>query len=234
LHHPSNKLIRDSVGWDSGGKMANQITTVFSSGIDSLKVLSLRKKTKLALLIVVFLGLTVGLSFGSRLLFARINLPIFHVAWLTYLIVFVAFLAIELVPFGPAPIALSILFVTASIWNPLMVGLAAAIGASVGGFGGYFMGILGRRVLLKENFMCSISEMLCNKNIGKCVNDRGPLVIGILAFQPILPFEITGIIAGSLKMPVQKFFMATFVGNSIKYITLALMAGMISSIPFFK
>jgi membrane protein YqaA with SNARE-associated domain len=214
--------------------MANQITTVFASGIDSLKEMSSRKKAKLALFIVIFLGLTVGLSFGSKLLFARINLPIFDVAWVTYLIVFVAFLAIELVPFGSAPIALSILFITASLWNPWLVGLAAAIGASVGGFGGYFMGILGRKVLLKENFMCSINEVLCNKNIGQWVKDKGPLVIGILALQPILPFEITGIIAGSLKMPVQKFFMATFVGNSVKYISLALMAGMISSIPFFK
>jgi hypothetical protein len=156
--------------------MANQITSVFSSGIDFLKEMSLQKKAKLGLFIVGFLGLSVGLSFGSKFLFARFNLPIFDVAWLTYLIVFVAFFTIELVPFGLAPIALYILFVTAPVWNPLMEGLAAAIGASVGGFGGYFMGILGRRVLLKENFMCSINEVLCNKNIwkysSKCPNAR--------------------------------------------------------------
>jgi uncharacterized membrane protein YdjX (TVP38/TMEM64 family) len=60
------------------------------------------------------------------------------------------------------------------------------------------------------------------------------VVIGILALQPILPFEIAGIIAGSLKMHVGKFFIATLAGNSIKYIALAFMAGMISSIPFIK
>jgi membrane protein YqaA with SNARE-associated domain len=214
--------------------MANQMTNVFASGIDSLKDMSLRKKAKLALIIVGLLVLTVGLSFGSKLLFSRVNVPIFDDAWPTYLIVFVAFLVIELVPFGLAPIALSILFIAAPIWNPLLVGLTAAVGASVGGFGGYFLGILGRRVLLKENFMCGINEVLCNKNIGKWVIDKGPMVIGILALQPILPFEIAGMVAGSLKMPVQKFFMAALVGNSIKYVTLALLAGMISFIPFFK
>ena len=215
-------------------KMVNQIATIFSSGINDLKEMSLKKKAKLVLFIVGFLGLTIGLSFGSRLLLTRIHLPIFDIAWITYLTVFVAFLAIELVPFGPAPIALSILFATAPIWNPLIVGLAAATGASVGGFGGYFAGFLGRKVLLKENFLCSINEVLCNKNVGTWVKDKGPVVIGILALQPILPFEIAGIIAGSLKMHVGKFFIATLAGNSIKYIALAFMAGMISSIPFIK
>ena len=214
--------------------MVNQISTVVSSGINDLKGLSLKQKVKLATGVVGFLGLTIGLSLASRLLFARIHLPIFDIAWITYLIVFVAFLAIELVPFGPAAIALSILFATAAIWNPLMIGLAAAIGASIGGLGGYLIGVLGRRVLLKENFMCSINEVLCNKNISNWVERKGPLVIGILAIQPVLPFEVAGIIAGSLKMSVEKFFIASLGGYAIKYVSLSFMAGMISSIPFFK
>jgi uncharacterized membrane protein YdjX (TVP38/TMEM64 family) len=76
--------------------------------------------------------------------------------------------------------------------------------------------------------------MLCNKNIGNWVKDKGPLVIGILALQPFLPFEVAGIVAGSLKMPIGKFFIATLAGSSIKYISLAFMAGILSSIPFIK
>jgi membrane protein DedA with SNARE-associated domain len=214
--------------------MANQVAAIFSSAITDLKTMSLQKKLKLALLILAFLALTIGLTFGSRLLLTRIHIPMFNVAWITYLIVFGLFVTISLVPFGPAAIAISVLFAAATIWNPFMVGLAAAIGVSVGGLGGYFAGLLGRNVLLKENFMCSINAMLCNKNIGIWVKDKGPLVIGILALQPFLPFEVAGIVAGSLKMPIGKFFIATLAGSSIKYISLAFMAGILSSIPFIK
>ena len=214
--------------------MTNQVATIFSSAITDLKTMSLQKKLKLALLILAFLALTIGLFFGSRLLLNRIHIPMFNVAWITYLIIFGLFLTVSLVPFGPAAIAISVLFAAATIWNPFMVGLAAALGVSVGGLGGYFAGLLGRNVLLKENFMCSINEMLCNKNIGNWVKDKGPLVIGVLALQPFLPFEVTGIVAGSLKMPIGKFFIATLAGSSIKYISLAFMAGIISSIPFMK
>jgi membrane protein DedA with SNARE-associated domain len=214
--------------------MANQVAAIFSSAITDLKTMSLQKKVKLALLILAFLALTVGLTFGSRLLLTRIHIPMFNVAWITYLIVFGLFVTVSLVPFGPAAIAISVLFAAATILNPFMVGLAAAIGVSVGGLGGYFAGLLGRNVLLKENFMCSINEMLCNKNIGNWVKDKGPLVIGILALQPFLPFEVAGIVAGSLKMPIGKFFIATLAGSSIKYISLAFMAGILSSIPFIK
>lgn len=214
--------------------MANQVATIFSRAITDLKTMSLQKKLKLALLILAFLALTIGLFFGSRLLLNRIHIPMFNVAWITYLIIFGLFLTVSLVPFGPAAIAITVLFAAATIWNPFIVGLTAALGISVGGLGGYFAGLLGRNVLLKENFMCSINEMLCNKNIGNWVKDKGPLVIGVLALQPFLPFEVTGIVAGSLKMPIGKFFIATLAGSSIKYISLAFMAGIISSIPFMK
>jgi membrane protein DedA with SNARE-associated domain len=214
--------------------MANQVAAIFSSAITDLKTMSLQKKLKLTLLILAFLALTVGLTFGSRLLLTRIHIPMFNVAWITYLIVFGLFVIVSLVPFGPAAIAISVLFAAATIRNPFMVGLAAAIGVSVGGLGGYFAGLLGRNVLLKENFMCSINTMLCNKNIGNWVKDKGPLVIGILALQPFLPFEVAGIVAGSLKMPIGKFFIATLAGSSIKYVSVAFMAGILSSIPFVK
>ena len=170
--------------------MANSVGAIFSSGITDLKTMSFQKKLKLALLILAFLALTIGLSFGSRFLLTRIHIPVFNVAWIMYLIVFGLFLVVSLVPFGPAAIAISVLFAAATTWNPFVVGLAAAIGVSVGGLGGYFAGLLGRNVLLKENFMCSINEMLCNKNIGNWVKDKGPLMIGILDLQPFLPFKV--------------------------------------------
>jgi hypothetical protein len=46
--------------------------------------------------------------------------------------------------------------------------------------------------------------------------------------------EIAGIVADSLKMPIAKFFPATLAGASTKDISLAFMAGILSSIPFVK
>ena len=107
------------------------------------------------------------------------------------------------------------------IWKKWqMPGVAAAIGASVGGLGGYIAGFLGRKVFLKENIMCKFNEAFCNQNISYWVQHNDPPVIGILALQPVLPFEVAGIIAGSLKMSVVKFFIATLTGKSTKYISL--------------
>ena len=81
--------------------MANSVGAIFSSGITGLKTMSFQKKLKLALLILAFLALTIGLSFGSRFLLTRIHIPVFNVAWIMYLIVFGLFLVVSLVPFGP-------------------------------------------------------------------------------------------------------------------------------------
>jgi len=47
--------------------------------------------------------------------------------------------------------------------------------------------------------------------------------------------DIAGLLAGAAKMPLAKFFLALFVGKTIKYIAIALIAAeAISLLPFLK
>jgi membrane protein YqaA with SNARE-associated domain len=127
-----------------------------------------------------------------------------------------------------------IIIAAANAGNPLLVGLAAAVGGAIGEIAGYFVGRLGHHVLVRENFMCRINERFCNHHIRRDVKKHGALAIGLLAAQPILPFDIAGIIAGSLKMDFRRFFLALLAGRTVKYVALSYMAAAMGYIPFFK
>jgi membrane protein YqaA with SNARE-associated domain len=212
--------------------MTTQVLTITKGAIRDLNRLSLKQWLKLGVGIVGFIGISFSLSYASKLLFSKIDLSMFNALWLVYTVVFGTFLVSNLVLFAPMPFALTILIMMAQIWNPLFIGLFAATGASIGELGGYLAGYLGRKGLMKENFMCTINEAFCNRNINTWVERKGPWTIGILAAQPILPFDVAGIIAGSLKMPIRKFFIAMFIGKTLKYIVLAYSAGIVSILPF--
>lgn len=80
--------------------MASRVLALFSRAINDLKGLSLKQWAKLLIGIVGLLGITVGLSYAAKLLLARIHLPVFDVAWITYLAILVAFALTNLVPSG--------------------------------------------------------------------------------------------------------------------------------------
>jgi membrane protein YqaA with SNARE-associated domain len=181
-----------------------------------------------------FLIVSLGLYIGAKLLLDGFNLPKFENSWAIYLAIFLVFLISNLSLFIPVPFALTILLVTAPGLNPIIIGFSASLGASLGELSGYFAGMLGRKALTKETFMCSIDELFCNSTISHWVETSGPFAIGILAAQPILPFDIAGIVAGSLKMRLRVFFIAVLTGKTIKYVALSTFAGLIPAIPFIN
>jgi len=66
-------------------------------------------------------------------------------------------------------------------------------------------------------------------SIGGCIGE----FIMILAFQPFIPFDIGGIIAGTSKMPLRKFIPALWIGKFPKYIiTCYLGIELIDILPF--
>ena len=202
--------------------------------IRDLKGLSLKQWLKLITGVVGFIVISFGLSYASQLLLSKLKIPLFDLSWLGYLVVFATFLTSSAVLFVPVPFAVTILIDAALILNPLMVGLSAAVGASIGELVGYLAGVLGRKALMKENFLCSVDEIFCNENLHSWVQKRGPLAIGIIAAQPILPFDVAGIIAGSLGMSVPRFFLAMAAGKTIKYLVLAYASGILSTVPWMK
>lgn len=111
----------------------------------------------------------------------------------------------------PAPVILTA-FVGGSLFNPFLVGIVTAAGATIGELTGFLAG-LGGKVFVKENKSYKRVEGWIHKN--------GFLTIFVLAAIPNPLFDLAGIAAGVTGYPVKKFLFATFLGKSIKFIAFA-------------
>jgi len=113
----------------------------------------------------------------------------------------------------PLPFSI-IIFGAGSVLNPLLVGLSAGLGAAIGEFTGYALGFGGRKVIEKK-YKKDIekTEKLFQKY-------GGFLVIVLFAATP-LPDDIVGLLGGTLKYPLKKFFIAALIGKIILNLALA-------------
>jgi len=103
------------------------------------------------------------------------------------------------------------------IWNPVLVGVFAGVGSATGELSGYLLGMGGGAVLdLKESGRW--------RQLHRWVERNAFLAILALATVPNPLFDIMGLLAGSLSYPVRRFWVACAIGNSLKYVGLALLA----------
>jgi len=168
---------------------------------------------RLAASLVVLIGLSFGLMWLLQEAVARLHLPLDKFAWLAYLNVFISTLVCNLTIFIPVPVATPILIATATQWNPVMVALAASIGGTLGELSGYYAGYLGKRIAINE-------RVAGYSKVTEWMNRYGIWAISFLGFQPVIPFDIAGLVAGAAKVPMYKFLLALWVGKFPKYITL--------------
>ena len=97
--------------------------------------------------------------------------------------------------------------------EPLLLGIVAGIGSSIGELTGYLAGA-GARTLLNNN----IKE---TKDVENMVRKYGMGAIFVLALFPNPLFDIAGIISGGLKIPWWRFLVACTLGRVLKYVLLA-------------
>jgi uncharacterized membrane protein YdjX (TVP38/TMEM64 family) len=102
--------------------------------------------------------------------------------------------------------------VLGGVLNPFWVAIAAGAGAAIGELSGYLAGFSGRTVLQKN---------ITNDRIVNWMKKYGGLTIFFLAIIPNPAFDLAGIIAGALKMPVQRFFLWCLLGKIIKMLIFA-------------
>ena len=113
----------------------------------------------------------------------------------------------------PLPASLAVLYLGHEL-NPLLVGILAGLGASLGEFTGYALGIGSRKVIERKwKKWIKKTELLFQKY-------GGFWIIMIFAATP-LPDDIVGIIGGTLKYPIKKFFIASLIGKIILGLILA-------------
>jgi membrane protein YqaA with SNARE-associated domain len=100
----------------------------------------------------------------------------------------------------------------AVILNPFWVAIAAGSGAALGELSGYLAGFSGQAVVERADRQ----ERLVN-----WMRKYGDITIVVLAFIPNPAFDMAGITAGALKMPVLRFLLWVWIGKLAKMMLIA-------------
>ena len=110
----------------------------------------------------------------------------------------------------PVPGVIIILALGATL-SPILVGLSAGVGAAVGEMTAYMVGLSGRGLVENRRLYDRLVEWL---------NKWGVVTVFIFALTP-LPFDLLGIVAGALRFPLWKFFIACWLGKTVQNIIVA-------------
>jgi uncharacterized membrane protein YdjX (TVP38/TMEM64 family) len=131
-------------------------------------------------------------------------------------IFFIAMLANATV-FLPAP-GVAVVFAMGSIFTPWLIALFAGTGAAIGELVGYLAGYSGQGLVEKSDVFVRIEPW---------VKKYGVFAIFVFSALPNPFFDIAGVAAGILKMPIVQFFVACWLGQLVKMFAFAY-AGSIS------
>lgn len=126
--------------------------------------------------------------------------------------------------FLPAP-GLLVVFTMGARLHPLGVALAAASGATIGELSGYLAGFSGQAVI--EN--ASMYKRMVN-----WMEKNGNFTVLILAFLPNPFFDLTGMAAGALKMPIVQFVIWCWSGKFGKMLIVAFAGAGFISLPLIS
>jgi uncharacterized membrane protein YdjX (TVP38/TMEM64 family) len=106
----------------------------------------------------------------------------------------------------PAP-GVAIIYAMGSVFNPLWVGLVAGTGGALGELSGYLAGFSGQAVIERGDIY---------NRIHPWVEKYGGWAVLVLSAIPNPFFDIAGVAAGMVKMPVRTFLISTWIGQIIK------------------
>ena len=118
----------------------------------------------------------------------------------------------------PSPAAASVLgggaflddFLGVPAW--FWVGIVAGLGESIGEFSGYAMGYGGRVV---------VEDKPSYQRIARWMKKRGTLTMFLMSTIPNPLFDVAGLAAGSVRMPMRAFFFSVLGGKTLKNMWLA-------------
>jgi len=167
------------------------------------------------LLSLVFVILLVVFLFWQREAIANFALLMARYWGLKYTAIFIISLAASATLIIPIPgLALTSLIGAVSLnsLDPLWVGIASALGASLGETTGYLLGYSGR---------IAVRDTKNYERVAGWMSKWGSLTIFVLAFIPNPLFDLAGIAAGVLKYPLWKFILVGILGRLPKHILFA-------------
>jgi membrane protein DedA with SNARE-associated domain len=129
-----------------------------------------------------------------------------HLASLGYIGIFLLSILANATIILPAP-GLAFVFGMGAVFNPFFVALAAGAGAAIGELSGYIAGYSGQTIIQSSRY---------EQQLEGWMRKNGGWTILIFAFIPNPLFDIAGMIAGMLKMPLWKFLLFCWIGKTLK------------------
>ena len=118
--------------------------------------------------------------------------------------------------FLPAPGA-AFAMAAGTVWDPLWVGVFAGLGSATGELTGYGLGYYGRRAVPID---ASRSWRLAERGFRRW----GFVALLVLALIPNPVVDAVGILAGCLRYPLARYWLATAIGKVLKFGLLAYLA----------
>ena len=117
--------------------------------------------------------------------------------------------------FVSAPAFLSVI-TGGSLYSPILVAIAASLGAGLGDMIGFLFGHSGRRLAIVK-----LEKYKAVRFLEKHFHRYGVLIIFVVAIIPNPFFDAIGILAGVLNYPPMRFFVIILIGRFIRYWALA-------------
>ena len=99
-----------------------------------------------------------------------------------------------------------------AVFNPFWVSVAAGAGAALGELSGYLAGFSGQAVVENSKRYDQVVHWM---------EKYGDITVLVLAFIPNPLFDLAGMVAGILKMPVWKFLIYCVIGKILKMMMFA-------------
>ena len=164
----------------------------------------------LAILLTGLIALSSVLAYTLQQLLSPYQTSLSKFAWLAYMGIFGVMLLANLTIIAPVPVATAIMVAVATKWDPISISLFASLGGSCGEISGYYIGYIGKEVLISK-------YTAKQERISGWMAQYGLWAVFFLALQPVLPFDIAGLIAGASRLSLWKFFTALFLGKFVKY-----------------
>ena len=126
---------------------------------------------------------------------------------------FVAMLVNNATIILPAAGQLIVAGLSASL-NPVLLGVVGGVGGTIGELTGYALGVTGRRIVSAENR---------NRRLNRIPRRLFGPTLFLFAVTP-LPFDVAGIVAGTMRFPVLWFLFWVGAGKVLNTIAIALAA----------
>ncbi len=111
-----------------------------------------------------------------------------------------------------------------AVFNPFWVAMAAGSGAALGEISGYLAGFSGRGLASRAGWYPRVEGWM---------QRYGIWAVLLLSFVPNPAFDIAGIAAGAMRMPLWKFLLFCWIGKILKMLVFAYGgAGLLDLLPF--